>query len=296
MKYYTLKNEAKTFEKEDSTIIQLFIGEYEPYYYVDDSNEKLANTSIKGLKSIKKTECLVEKRIAKILKDGIRGSIDVKRILAWKLGNINMEETKSNLENGNDVFLYNTGWKNDDKSSIEKEVSRPRYTKTIIHLGELCEYVHEKSKEFPEKYGNYFDKEFDEEKIIRIVADFFDEINERKKSKGTNVFQGIGTVYSLALLYFISQGRVPIYDKFVHIALKALYFEKKPTEHIFYGSPADKKTDTVIALMREYMWLIKNTVGHERLLRKSIKGKSDNIADIRKADRALWVYGHLFKN
>lgn len=294
MKYFTLTNDGKDFEEATTVDIKEFIEKYAAYY-LSDSDEKPADISIKEIKRINKTKQCVEGAIEKILINGISEPIDVKRILAWKLGNINMEETESNLKDDNQVFVYNTGWKK-DKYPIEDKVSRPIYTQTKIQLEGLCNYVCGKSKDFPQNYGHDFNEEFDNETVINIVKNFFDEINDFKKSKEKDIFQGIGIVYSLTLLYFISQGRIPIYDKFVHIALKAIHMGKKPTDDVvYYSAPVNKKTNTAIALMEEYMWLIENTVGNELLLRKCIKNtKEDDIERIRKVDRALWVYGHLF--
>lgn len=86
------------------------------------------------------------------------------------------------------------------------------------------------------------------------------------------------TVYIITLMHFISKGEIPIYDKFAHIAVKALYANVRPSE--IYVGPAPDKNDLpgVYNLMNEYMWLLNKVFGTSKIS-KSIY-------------RALWAYGH----
>lgn len=87
-----------------------------------------------------------------------------------------------------------------------------------------------------------------------------------------------GTVYIITLMHFISKGEIPIYDKFAHIAVKALYANVKPSE-VYVGPAPDKKNvRDVMKLINEYRWLLYKVFGTSKI-DKSI-------------DRALWAYGH----
>lgn len=43
---------------------------------------------------------------------------------------------------------------------------------------------------------------------------------------------GLGTVYLITLLYFISRGKYPIYDRFAWMAIQAICGDKKPGEAV----------------------------------------------------------------
>ena len=91
-----------------------------------------------------------------------------------------------------------------------------------------------------------------------------------------------GPVYIINILYFLSSGEIPIYDRFAHKAVKALYLEKMPYE-IYVGYPVDCNcTEEIMAMLNEYRWLLREKFGTDKINRK--------------IDRALWVYGHMRKS
>lgn len=99
----------------------------------------------------------------------------------------------------------------------------------------------------------------------------------------------IGPVYAITLLYFLSKGTYPIYDKFAHIAIKvieeelpfkSLVEDKKLEEEFSTGATDAKK------IFRRYQ-----DKYVDRL--HKVFGRTYNTRDI---DRALWVYGHLFND
>ena len=69
--------------------------------------------------------------------------------------------------------------------------------------------------------------------------------------------KNFGSVYIINLIYFLSKGRFPIYDKF---------------------APGKNDIENVVNMYSEYLWLL------EKLFHKY---SIDRITD-----RALWVYGH----
>ena len=118
-----------------------------------------------------------------------------------------------------------------------------------------------------------------------------------------NDIAGLGTVYLLTLLYYITAGECPIYDHFAMGALVSFELSEKyvfipgsiirlkslPTKEIdsdgnFKNS---KKIKSVLteenSVYREYCGLLQKYFSEDW---------RDNIYDI---DKALWVYGHFFK-
>ena len=90
--------------------------------------------------------------------------------------------------------------------------------------------------------------------------------------------KNFGSVYIINLIYFLSKGRFPIYDKFAHKAAKALFMGKQPNKVYVENAPGINDIENVVNMYNEYLWLL------EKLFHKY---SIDRITD-----RALWVYGH----
>lgn len=89
---------------------------------------------------------------------------------------------------------------------------------------------------------------------------------------------GIGAVYAITFLYFVSSGEWPIYDKFAHLALLGIEGGKFP----------DIIKDPTLGTLafegyKKYIELLEDHFG-------------DTYKEDRNIDRALWAYGHLFNN
>lgn len=100
----------------------------------------------------------------------------------------------------------------------------------------------------------------------------------------------IGPVYAITLLYFLSKGDYPIYDKFAHIAIKVicegkdfgqLVSKKELNEEIHLNSA--KTANIFDEYQKKYVERIKSVF-------------QDRYKANRDIDRALWVYGHLFND
>ena len=140
------------------------------------------------------------------------------------------------------------------------------------------------NKTISDSYGNKISK--------KELKKYLEEINidEVKQSIEENCFEKafktlesssppkFGTVYIITLMHFISNGKVPIYDRFTHKAVKAIYAMTLPSK-IYVGAPPGKKSaKEAINMLSEYMWLLEKEFG---------KSDIDRLLD-----RALWVYGH----
>lgn len=114
--------------------------------------------------------------------------------------------------------------------------------------------------------------------IKNWTSDYFSEIY-KTVIDAAEIPGYFGVVYIINLIFFLSKGDLPIYDKFAHKALKSLYMGKKPCEVYVGSAPGDKKKIAeVSAMYMEYIWLLEKVFG---------KYKID-----RKTDRALWAFGH----
>lgn len=99
-----------------------------------------------------------------------------------------------------------------------------------------------------------------------------------------NLPKGIGPVNIINAMFFISGGKAPIYDSFVHKATRSLLFGIAPCKIYMGVNPNKEKTDDVILMYCEYMMLLEKLFG-------GIINNS-NMYIPRELDRALWVYGH----
>lgn len=113
----------------------------------------------------------------------------------------------------------------------------------------------------------------------------------------------INLVYAITIVYFVSHGYWPIYDRFAHITIEKL-LEKGSFNSIITDSKLSKS-------MTSYIYK-KNYIGSDEKMRNAIRRALTQynanyvkpIRDIfpeydyhnRDLDRALWTYGHLFSD
>lgn len=103
--------------------------------------------------------------------------------------------------------------------------------------------------------------------------------------------KGIGAVYAITILFFLSAGNYPIYDRFAHIALKEIGDLKAFNETI-----SDKELKEEINVDS-----VKNDKIFDGYSKYYIKRLNDIFGENeyknnRKIDQALWAYGHLFSD
>jgi hypothetical protein len=95
---------------------------------------------------------------------------------------------------------------------------------------------------------------------------------------------GFGPVFILTVLFFVSHGRFPIYDRFAHIAALAIAQGLPPGSFVDYRA-VQKWND-----FQHYMNLLL-PISHA--CPQGLGTPSMSIS--RLVDRALWVYGHFFE-
>ena len=193
----------------------------------------------------------VEDTIDDLLKNGIKKPENVVQILAWKLGKIKHLESE-------DHFVYAQDWKNAEQFEVY------RYNQEF-DIKTVAEYV----------VGNItrLEKEADTDpqKVICELRDL--------------QIKGLGTVYLITLLYFISRGKYPIYDRFAMMAVQAICENKMPGDCVAISELPEKNSHTFQTVFEDYM------IPFIKKLEDIFGAAYQESRDI---DRALWVYGHAF--
>lgn len=202
---------------------------------------------------VSQTSRFVEDEIDRLLTDGIKTKTDVVHIMAWKLGKVQHKESQCVGR-----FVYASDWAQAEKFHAM------RYGKDF-DIDRLATYIVEHITDFEKRAEEDPQGVLDELKALNI--------------------RGLGPVYLITLLYFLSRGKYPIYDRFALLALEAINGSKKPGDKVeFHALPdiASKKFSAIMQTeMKSYIDSIKSVFGFEYW-------KS------RRIDRALWVYGHMF--
>ena len=245
----------KFFDLEGNEISKkFFIDLYSKDYY-------LKETGAKGLiPGLRRSSEFIEKRIGEILEDGIQNQTDVGRIMAWKIGKIKHRESSN--ENR---FVYAKGWENVEHSKTVKLYNDG------FQIEEITSFI-----------------------LSQNTTDNFDiskaqELLNQLKDKN---FKRLGSVYMITLLYFLSQGEYPIYDRFAMMALAAINSGTSPKQ--------GEKTTVEVELKElpskespRFKTIMDIEMGHYIQMLNDIFGAEWKTN--RKIDQALWVYGHLFK-
>ena len=207
-----------------------------------------------NINGIVKNSLYIENEIDRLLKEEIKTEKDVIHILAWKIGKIKHGESEKNQR-----FEYASDWVNAEEGKVK------RYGKEI-DIKPFAQYIAKNIKDL----SAIADK--DPQKVMNQL-----------KEQSPN---GIGTVYLITLLYFISKGKYPIYDRFAMIALNAIEDNKEPGECVSYEELPEKNSKQFENIISFYQ------TNYVDKLEKIFGKKYQTDRDI---DRALWVYGHLFQ-
>lgn len=203
------------------------------------------------IKRVPRNSEYVEKEIEYILENGIKTKEDITKIIAWKIGRIDHCNSEKKQ-----CFIY---YKN--KPNVNR-YNRP------VPLRPLFEYILNDIGTL-EKQAN----DYPQEVLEKLLA-----------------FNGIGSVYAITILYFLSRKMYPIYDQFAHIAIKVIDEENSFNSLITDAdlkrefNPDSRNATKIFENYNEYYI--------KRL--QSIFGNAYKTN--RDIDRALWVYGHLFKD
>ena len=208
------------------------------------------------VRGVRQSSRLIEGKIERVLKDGIQKESDVIHILAWKIGKIQHKNSQEQSK-----FCYAKDWEKAEEQNV-KLYADDFDLKTIY-----CSILKRRS-EFEDWAAQEPQKVLDELNALQVKR--------------------FGTTYMITMLYFLSRGKSPIYDRFAAKAVEAICRGVSPTQ-----------SDVPIVVPE---LPAKDSEGFKRVYKERIepyKAKLDQIfgnrwkAD-RCVDRALWVYGHAF--
>jgi len=248
------------FKKADNK--EEFVRLYADSYYLDKGETGQIAPNAAGSRKY------IEDMMDSILANGITGKLDIIHILAWKM-------SKFVQSSDHPYLVYAKDWEG-LKSIGEEDID-----------DSLC----------VERYGNSFE-------IGKITVSIYHALPQleeaaklswqallKKLDALIGSFYGLGPVYLISLMYFISCGTYPIYDQFAMMALTAIHEGVKPGGKVPYkGLPSVKdllENDDPVFGYQRYIDLLNDVFSEEDLFR-------DGVA-CRDVDRALWVYGHYFK-
>lgn len=261
--YYPLEN--RSFSIED------FVNYFSDSYYL--GNEKRVHSAQQSSKSI-------EKEIERLLKCGIKSKADIIHILAWKMNGINHAESeRASKEAGKPRFIYKTynkpcvRWNENEKCGPLEAV---HWGRQIVNLQPFVDFI----------FDNINENRWDNQQPQTIL-------NELNSCLNNNNVKYIGTVYLITLLYFISKGKYPIYDRFAMLAINRICAQYNNRNHMQYnGLPERSNASEFSTLMTNSQY-----VNYLQDLRKLFFNEhyqfGDCIEKERDVDRALWVYGHI---
>lgn len=223
-----------------------FINTYRPFYFDNNNNEGKVYLGIP--KNLATGDINVELYVENhLINQGVYNEF----ALAWKSGKL--------FYNDINHYLY---W---DDSFVIDNTYRNGYG-SPISINEFNVYCDELERFTNNEYS---------------LAQW-DELYRRVVSVSPN---NLGPVYIITSLFFKSSGRIPIYDQFVHKALKSLAIGIAPGS-VFYGNtPSKNNINSVKCMFNEYLYLL------ESIFPEAIN--HDGAPFISRAlDQALWVYGH----
>lgn len=224
-----------------------FLDYYEPYYFINDKPKLFE----RNRKNLNQTSYFVESQIENILNDGLNPR-DIILVIAWKLGMID----HYNSDECNNIIY---------KNDFSKYMIYKRYSE--VKLLPMVNYIKDNFKELNDLAEN------DPYSLFKKLCE--------------NRVKGFGSTYILTLVFFFTGGSMPIYDKYVNMALWAFKNNLVPD------------TGKVIKIKEipELNYLpqdIDRAWDYYQGYVGDLKRISNPDIITRRVDRALWVYGHGF--
>ena len=234
-------------EDGDKLNVQDFVERYFKGYL-------LGERKISGI-TYQQSSKYVEDEVMKIKDSHFESYIDVVRVMAWKTGRIRHRESQKQKK-----FIYTSDWEDCEKNN-------PKLYGRVFDLKKLAKYILDNRNYLEEVAVN------DPQECLKLL-------------RNTGI-KGIGSVYLITLLFFLSHGKYPIYDRF---AMAALIANEKNicanNNQVITVNELPGKGSKPFATLceQEYGEFI-----------KKLDALGVDYKNNRKVDQALWVYGHAFK-
>lgn len=178
-------------------------------FYVPDGSEELTKDEFivfyaasyyldepRRVPNISRSSRFVEDEMDRLLREGIHTQQDVAHILAWKIWKIVHWKSLSQ-------FVYARDWQGAEQLNVTR-YGRP------FGLSKLANYIVENIEQLE----------------VAAVSYPQDVLNELRNEN----IAGLGSVYLVTLLYFLSKGKYP--DRFGQKALDAITGDRRPGESI----------------------------------------------------------------
>lgn len=242
----------------------LSAGEYQLFLDEYEDSYYIDGQSVPALCCLRRTNRAVEEEIEGILDGGFKGEEDVKKVLAWKVGRVDHRAS------GEGRFAYTKEW----------ELPCPATYR-----------------------GRRFDFDVIAKSVLEVQERAIDDPDEIIDCLAKAGAKGVGPVYLLALLYFLTRGRYPIYDRYAVQAVNALCEDANPgaiderrrsapldeeARKLVRPKPLPKDPATLLApggVYQQFVEKVEGLFGREAV---------SDASEYRRIDRALWVYGHRF--
>ena len=259
-----------------------FDKNYSEFYFI--GGEAVNLVSPKGLNR----SCeWVEKKIYEVCERKDLTVNDILRILAWKMGKIDHDVSNDDKRRDKQDIKYYKNWaEEDNEKNIIVSVQFP-YQQIV--KGNAFKTVAERIGELRKHYSEDHNASVIWEELLKLSDD------GNKAS-----LRGLGTVYLITLLHFITGGEYPIYDRFAMASLavwqlKSLKNEVTITKNsVVRGSSLPSK-DTKQAKELLSAGIYCNYIKVLKQFCEAYYGNEDEWKTNRDVDRALWVFGHFFE-
>lgn len=244
-------------------------GIYENCYQSSPLTEESRNSCLKkvGITKLGATHYKAEDEAMKCLNDG-RFNKDA---LAWKTSKLKWDEENNKL-------LY-FAFESEDKKNYRNGLGNPII---IADFQNYCEKLKGNKKSITEDLPKL--------EPLTDINEWLDKWQDfiQKHLKEYDPPKNIGPVYIINALFFLSKGKVPIYDAFAHKAIRALALDISPNQVFLGANPGRDNPKGMATMYCEYMLLLKKVfAGHVF--------EDNDMFISRELDRALWVYGHATK-
>jgi len=222
----------------------VFTSYYAPAYF-------LGAAKIPGFPHVQNSK-YIEDEIDNILKNGMKDYKDFARVMAWKIGKIKHAESEKARK-----FVYASDW-------VDCETQNPKRFGKVFDLKSFWNYINNNQTNLSNLCTS------NPQAALNHLAN--------------NSPDGIGSVYLITILFFLSHGKLPIYDRFAAASLIANEKNIKPCQKEQLSLPVipDKNSAEFNNIYRKiYAPYI-----------KQLDLQFPNWQNNRDVDRALWVYGH----
>ena len=225
----------------------------------------------------------VEEKIFKDCKEQTWRAVDILRILAWKTNKIDHYASRDTKP----VIKYYKNW---EEGKTENSFVSLQIPYQSIVTWDRFKPVASCLLDIRKKYCESKDAQSAWDSILNLLT--------TKENKA--IMRGIGTVYLITLLHFITDGEFPIYDRFAMASLAVWKLKTSVKEDII----TDKVVVRGCELPSKDSNAAKNILesgiyaDYIKLLKEFCKanyGNENEWKANRDVDRALWVFGHFFE-